>query len=64
MRNEDTREELTMKPIDEDIREYQKKWKQHLGRMDNSRVSEVIINYKHVGLRDLGRSRSLWQDQF
>jgi hypothetical protein len=54
MRCEDIREQLKMKWIDKDIREYQKKWMQHLERMDNKRVPKIRIKHKPTGLRDLG----------
>jgi hypothetical protein len=53
LRSEDLREKLKMKWFDRDVREYQKKWMQHLEKMDNNRVPKIIMNYGPIGLRDL-----------
>jgi hypothetical protein len=53
-----------MKRIDEDVREYQKKWMQLLEIRDIDRVPKIIMEYKSVVLRDLGRPTGRWKDQF
>jgi hypothetical protein len=63
-RCEDVREQLKVKRFDQDIRECQKKWMQLLGRVDNSGAPIIIMNFKPVGLRDLGRPRSRCKHEF
>jgi hypothetical protein len=58
MRSEDTGEELKMNWIDEDIKEYQKKWMQHLERINYNTVFKITMSYKPVGLMELGRPRN------
>jgi hypothetical protein len=63
MRSKDIWQQQKTKQINEDIRGYQTKWMPHLERLGNNRVPQIIMNYKPVGLRDLGRRRCRWQDQ-
>jgi hypothetical protein len=49
--------------IVEDIKLYQKKWLDHLERMDRSRLPKLAFQYQPRGLRDMGRARRRWRDQ-
>jgi hypothetical protein len=50
--------------IVEEIKQYQKKWLQHIKRMDTNRISKQVLQYKPKGPRHIGRPRKRWRDQF
>jgi hypothetical protein len=63
-RNEDISEELQIIDINSRIKDYQIKWLQHLERMEQNRIPELLFNYKPRGRRDQERPRRRWREQF
>ena len=47
-----------------EIRQYQKKWLQHVQRMDTNRIPKQALQYRPRGRRNRGRPRKSWRDQF
>jgi hypothetical protein len=62
-RNTDIRNRLKVKNRVEDIKLYQKKWLDHLERMDRSHLQRLAFKYQPRGRRDMGRPRRRWRDQ-
>ena len=50
--------------IVKEIKQYQKKWLQHIQRMDTNRIPKQALQYKPKGRRHIGRPRKRWGDQF
>jgi hypothetical protein len=46
-----------------EIKQYQKKWLQHVQRMDTSRLPKQALQYKPKGRRNIGRPRKRWRNQ-
>ena len=46
-----------------EIKQYQKKWLQHVQRMDINRLPKQALQYKPKGRRNVGRPRKRWRDQ-
>jgi len=46
-----------------EIKQYQKKWVQHVQMMDTNRLSKQALKYKPKGRRNIGRPRKRWRDQ-
>jgi hypothetical protein len=63
-RNEDIREEIQIIDINSRIEDYQMKWLQHLGRMEQNRIPKLLLNYKPRGRRVQGRPCRRWREQF
>jgi hypothetical protein len=63
-RNEDIREELQIIDINSGIKDYQIKWFQHFERMEQNRITKLLLNYKPRGRRDQGRPCRRWREQF
>jgi hypothetical protein len=42
--NEEILEELEVEPIDEKLRIYKSNWLRHVTRMNNNRVSKIMLN--------------------
>ena len=49
--------------IVKEIKQYQKKWLQHVQRMDTNRQPKQALQYKPKGRRNVGRPRKRWNDQ-
>ena len=49
--------------IVKEIKQYQKKWLQHVQRMDTNRLAKQTLQYKPKGRRNIGRPRKRWGDQ-
>ena len=49
--------------IVKEIKQYQKKWLQHVQRMDTNRLPKQALQYKPKGRRNIGRPRKRWRDQ-
>jgi hypothetical protein len=49
--------------IVKEIKQYQKKWLQHVQRMDTNRIPKQAQQYKTKGRRNIGRPRERWRDQ-
>ena len=62
-RNTEIRQELNIKELNSEIEHYRHKWTDHLDRMSNNRIPQIIYKYKPDGNRNVGRPRSRWKDQ-
>jgi hypothetical protein len=62
-RNPEIRNSLKVDNIVEDIKQYQRRWVDHLERMDRSRLPRLAFQYQPRGCRDRGRPRARWKDQ-
>jgi len=49
--------------IVEEIKQYQKKWLQHVQRMDRNRLSRQALKYRPEERRNIGRPKKRWRDQ-
>jgi len=49
--------------IVEEIKQYQKKWLQHIQRMDRNRLPRQTLKYRPEGRRNIGRPKKRWRDQ-
>jgi len=49
--------------IVKEIKQYQKKWLQHVQRMDRNRIPKLALQYRPKGRRNLGRPKKRWKDQ-
>ena len=49
--------------IVKEIKQYQKKWLQHVQRMDTNRIPKQELKFKPQGLRNIRRPRTRWRDQ-
>jgi hypothetical protein len=47
-----------------EIKRYQKKWLQHVQRMDTNRIPKQALQYNPKGRRNIGRPRKRWRYQF
>jgi hypothetical protein len=62
-RNPEIRNSLKVDNIVEDIKQYQRRWIDHLERMDRSRLPRLAFQYQPRGWRERGRPRARWKDQ-
>jgi hypothetical protein len=60
IRNEKIREELGIRPILTQIRQYKEKWGEHLQRMEKYRLPRTAWEYQPTGRRNPGRPRMWW----
>jgi len=49
--------------IVKEIKHYQKKWLQHVQRMDTNRLPKQALQYKPLGRRYMGRPTNGWRDE-
>jgi len=49
--------------IVKEIKQYQKKWLQHVQRMDTNRIPKQALQYRPKGRRNIGRPKKRWRDQ-
>jgi hypothetical protein len=49
--------------IVKEIKQYQKKWLQHVQRMDTKRITKQALQYRPKGRWNIGRPRKRWRDQ-
>jgi len=45
------------------IKQYQKKWLQHVQGMDTSRIPKQALQYRPKGRRNIGQPKKRWRDQ-
>ena len=62
-KNQCIREKTGAQNIAKEIKEYQKKWLQHIQRMDTNKVPKQALRYRPKGRRNIGRPRKRWRDQ-
>ena len=46
-----------------EIKQYQKKWLQHVHRMGRNRIPKQALRYGPKGRRNIGRPKKRWRDQ-
>jgi hypothetical protein len=63
-RNVDIRERLRVQSIVEEIKTYQRKWKEHVERMQDEIPPKLALKYQPVGKRNTGHPKNRWKDQF
>ena len=49
--------------IVKEIKQYRKKWLQHVRRIDTNRIPKQALQYRPKGRRNFGRPRKRWRDQ-
>ena len=57
------REKTGAQNIVKGIKQYQKKWLQHVQRMDTNRIPKQVLRYRPKGRRKIGRPKKRWRDQ-
>jgi hypothetical protein len=64
-KNQCIREETGAQNIVKEIKQYQKKWLQHVQRKDTKRIPKQALQYtcRPNGRRNIGRPRNRWRDQ-
>ena len=62
-KNQCIRQKTGAQNIVKEIKQYQKKWLQHVQRMDTNRLPKQALQYKPEGRRNIGRPRKRWRDQ-
>jgi len=62
-KNQCIRQKMGAQNAVKEIKQYQKKWLQHVQRMDTNRLPKQALQYKPKGQRDIGRPRKRWRDQ-
>lgn len=60
IRNSDIRADLKIYSMTERIEENSRRWKQHIGRMNEDRLVNQVLRYRPCGKRDIGRPRRRW----
>jgi len=56
-------EKMGAQNIVKEIKQYQKKWLQHVQRMDTNRLPRQALKYRTEGRRNIGRPKKRWRDQ-
>jgi len=62
-KNQCIREKTGAQNIVEEIKEYQKKWLQHVKRMDTNIIPKQTLCYRPKGRSNIGRPKKRWRDQ-
>ena len=62
-KNQCIREKTGAQNIVKEIKQYQKKWLQHVQRMDTNRIPRQALKYRPGGRRNVGRMKKRWRDQ-
>ena len=62
-KNQCVREKTVAQNIVKEIKQYQKKWLQHVQRMDTNRIPKQALQYRTKGRRNIGRPKKRWRDQ-
>jgi len=63
VKNQCIREKTGAQNIVKEIKQYQKKWLQHVQRMDTNRLPRQVLKYRPEGRRKIGRTKKRWKDQ-
>jgi len=61
-RNEDTTGKLKIKPVIDYIHNYQRKWKEHMNRMNTGRIPWQILCYQPRGQKSVGHPMKRWEE--
>ena len=62
-KNQCIRQKTGAQKIVKEIKQYQKKWLQHVQSMDTNRLPKQALQYKPKGRWNIGRPRKRWRDQ-
>jgi len=62
-KNQCIREKTGAQNIVKEIKQYQKKWLQHVQRMVTNRLPRKTLKYWPEGRRNIGRPKKRWRDQ-
>jgi hypothetical protein len=62
-KNQYIREKTGAQNIVQDIKEYQKKWLQHVQRVETNRIPRQALRYRPEGRRNVGWPKKRWRDQ-
>jgi len=62
-KNQCIREKTGAQNIVKEIKWYQKKWLQHVQRMDTNRIPKQALQYRPKGRRNIGQPKKRWRDQ-
>ena len=62
-KNQCIRQKTGAQNIVKEIKQYQKKWPQHVQRKDTNRLPKQALQYKPKGRRNIGRPRKRWRDK-
>jgi len=62
-KNHCIREKTGAQNIVKEIKQYQKKWLQHVQRMGRNRLPRQALKYRAEGRRNIGRPKKRWRDQ-
>jgi len=62
-KNRCAREKTGAQNIVKETKQYQKKWLQHVQRMDTNRIPKQALKYRSKGRRNIGRPKKRWRDQ-
>jgi hypothetical protein len=62
-KNQCVREKTGAQNVVQEIKQYQKKWLQHVQRVDRNRIPRQALRYRPEGRRNVGRPKKRWRDQ-
>jgi len=62
-KNQYIKEKTGAQNIVNEIKQYLKKWLQHVQRMDTKRLQRQALKYRLEGRRNIGRPKKRWRDQ-
>jgi len=62
-KNQSIRGKMGAQNIVQETKQYQKKWLQHVQRMDTNRIPKHALQYRPKGRRNIGRPKKRWRDQ-
>jgi len=62
-KNQCIREKTGAQNIVKEIKQYYKKWLQHVQRMDRNRLLRQALKYRPERRRNIGRPKKRWRDQ-
>jgi hypothetical protein len=62
-KNQSIRKKPGTQNIVKEIKQYQKKWLQHVQRMDRNRLPRQALKYGPKGRQSIGRPKKRWRDQ-
>ena len=62
-KNQWTRRKTGAQNTVEEIKQYLKKWLQHVRRMDTDRLPRQALKYRPEGRRNIGQPKKRWRDQ-
>ena len=62
-KNQCIREKTGARNIVKEIKQYQKKWLQHVQRRERNRLPRQALKYRPEGRRNIGRPKKRWRDQ-